>query len=738
MRVAVVLAPWDPASPEAAAWSDSVAWLGLALSKAGFRVAVVGETGDVAGELARALAGVAQDDSVLLHVAGRLARRGVLRVGNGQWMPLRAIGEVLAAHAQTEVSVLAELLHEDDPSDALVAADHVASAVSALGVRERGSAMVAAVRPADGEGELPFTRLFLEVAAQSAREGAPFSLVYDRVRATPESMTVAQSFTLVRGRTEVELAEPAPPPPSLGAQIDAAAEAHDWAGVVALRRQRLASHTSSKERVKELVAIARVHQQELGDSEGAIAALEEARALEPRRSTVLQALKRGYEIVGRWASAIEVTGALVAVTPMPVDRAALRYAQARMMLDHLQDDESAVGMLEQALEEDPSHAEAHATLTRLQPSMTPPEPLPAVRKVDSIAAPAPAEDAIDELDPARYAASFAEQVAAGRLDGAFLDALALEELGALGPEHAAHVAQCRSVAPIRARGTIDVDGWELLRPYGMDELLTALFVAVARPAVLARVEQLEARGRLIPLDPTTRLDEESTASVVRGFQWASRVLGVKCPELYVLPDVPGEIAAVRAPEASTAVGPSIVSGRSAKDLAFLAGRHLTYYRPEHQVLVYFPTRDELSRLLKAAVALTKEDSDPVGDDARAVAALATRMGRHIDDREMGELRRVVWELEIRGGKFSVSAWTRNVELMAARAGLLLCGDLATAMAVVSTESRAIAGLPLDLKRRDLVAFCASEEHGLLRTRFASLGRESARPPAPGATPLYSP
>ena len=87
---------------------------------------------------------------------------------------------------------------------------------------------------------------------------------------------------------------------------------------------------------------------------------------------------------------------------------------------------------------------------------------------------------------------------------------------------------------------------------------------------------------------------------------------------------------------------------------------------------------------------------------------------------------------MRGGKFSLGAFTRNVELMAARAGLLLCGDLATATAIVSTETRGIAGLSLEAKRRDLVAFCVSEEHVTLRERFAHGSAESVRPPAPPA------
>jgi tetratricopeptide (TPR) repeat protein len=729
MRCAVILSPWDPRSSDAGAWSDSVAWLGAALARLGFRVSVVDGVADVQGDLARALMATASaDDDVLVHVSGHLARRGVLRAPDGGWLPLRSLGETLAAHRTGNVSLFAELVHDDDADDALVAADHVASAVSALGARERGYGAVAAVRPGSAAVEgLAFTKLVLGVAEQMTG-GAQLAGAYERATAMPEALAAAQSFTLVRGRSELDLVLP-PPPADLDALIDAATASKEWARVVELRRERLAATSASpRQRGKELVAIARVLQAELADADGAIDALEQARTIEPRRVPVLQALKRGYEIQGRWASAIEVAGALADLTPMPVDRAALRLAQAQMAIEHLQDEERAMVWLEQALEEDPANAEARAALAHVRSSLTPPEPMPVpARDTPSITPPAVTGD---ELDPAPYAYAFASHRREGRTDLALLAALALEELGAADVDHHVLIEQFRSVSPVRARGTLDTAAWSLLRPDNADDVLRDLFGHVSRAATRARAEQLEARGRLVALDPATRLDETSTASVVRGFQWAARVLGVPCPELYALDEVPGEIAAVREHVASTAVGPSVVRGRSAKDLAFLAGRHLTYYRPEHQVLVYFPTRDELSRLLLAAVQIAKPGLPAGGDGSRAVAALAARLDGAVTDEERAGIADAVQRLEARGGGFSLGAYTRHAELTAARAGLFLCGDLATATAVVTTETRDIAGLTLDTKRRDLVAYCASEEHATLRARCATPAADSVRPPPP--------
>ena len=731
MRCAVIVAPWDPRSSDAGTWSEAVAWLGAALGRLGFRVSVVDGGHDIQGQLASALADVSADDDVLVHVSGHLARRGVLRVADGRWLPLRALGDTLAANATANVSLFAELVHEDDADDALVAADHVASTVAALGARERGYGVIAAVRPASAAIEgLAFTRLVLYVAEAARRGEAQLSVIYDQVAAMPESLAAAQSFTGVRGRAELDLAPPPPAPVELDALIETATEAQEWSRAAELRRERLATMASPRQRVRELVAIARIRQAELGDPDGAIDALEQARAIEPRRMPVLQALRRGYETQGRWASAIEVTGALADLAVMPVDRAALRFAQAQMALEHLQDEERALVWLEQALEDDPTNAQARAALTHVRSSLTPPEPMPVPEDLEPEPSLAPSEDDSDELEAGPYVRAFAGYRREGRTDAAYLAALSLEELGAADVDHQVLIDQLRSVAPVRARGTLDTEAWALLRPASSDDVLCDLFGAVARAGVLARLEQLVARDRLVALDPTTLLDESSTASVVRSFQWAARVLGVPRPDLYVVDEVPGEIAAVRQHQPTTAVGPSIVSGRSAKDLAFLAGRHLTYYLTEHQVLVYFPTREELTRLLLASVQLAKPGLPATGDGGRAVAALTARLDRLIADDERARVVDAVSRLEARGGRFSLGAFTRNAELMAARAGLLLCGDLVTATAVVTTETRGIAGLTIDAKRRDLVAFCASDEHAALRARFAVTAPESMRPPPP--------
>jgi tetratricopeptide (TPR) repeat protein len=687
-------------------------------------------------------------------------------------LALRDLGDALAERGLADVSVLAELVSEEGASNPLSASDEVDAVVGALEAPARGYSVLATVRsPGSNAAAFAFTRLLMHVASAARPEDALLSRVYERVAAMPERLLV-QGIAFERGRHDLRLV-PEPSIEELDQLIASATDMRDWDRAVQLRRLRLRAHTTVRSRVRELVSIARVLQAEMADAEGAITSLEEARTLDPNRVPVLQALRRGYERTGRWASAIDASRDLARLAATATDRAELHFACARMTLEHLDDSRRATSLLLKALQDDPSHERARATLAGLRSQREPEELDPdelVETPVEHDLATADTEEAMaideadlqplveaeevafeevtgptararlsrgDVLDAITHAHAFTQHAREGKTDRALLAALALEELGAADVDHQAVIDQFRSVAPIRARGAIDAHAWALLGAHASDQPIDAVFAAVARAAVAARLEELAAQGRLMELDPSARVQPSSTAVVVRTFHWAARVLGVPCPALYVMDRVPGDIAAVRARVPSTAVGPAAVRGRSPKDLAFLAGRHLAYYRAENQVAVYYPTRDDLVRLLFASVQLVRPNTVPPAD-AQAVAVLRQHLASRVIERERAALVQAVRQLELDGGKASVGGWARGVELTAARAGLLLCGDLATAATIVRTESRTIAELSVDEKRRDLIAFSVSESHAALRERYAVIAPESVRPPPPPHAGLRAP
>ena len=400
--------------------------------------------------------------------------------------------------------------------------------------------------------------------------------------------------------------------------------------------------------------------------------------------------------------------------------------------DRLHDGPGALEALSGAVELRPEDAETRAALAELYAAKG--ERALAVRELETVTLHAP-------LRAQTYRRLFEHHQRAQRPDRAWLVATCLEELGASDVSQDLVIEQFRPDGPIRPTTALAESWWdELLVADGADPIVNDILRTVGDAAIALRLEELEARKKLPPLDPARKQDKASTVSAVRTFVWAARALAVPLPDLYVLDAVPSGIAAVQAPAPSTALGPSALSGRTVQQLAFLAGRHLTYYRPAHYPLVFFPTLAELSSLVLSAVRLVIPGitvPPPADRESRVPDALGARLTAD----QKTALEEIVGRLDERGGRLDLLAWIRGVELTAARVGLLLSGDLRAASRLMKEESRTIGDLTPEAKRGDLLAFCASERYGNVRERMGVAIHSSAFsagvPPAKPSEPVRS-
>ncbi len=278
---------------------------------------------------------------------------------------------------------------------------------------------------------------------------------------------------------------------------------------------------------------------------------------------------------------------------------------------------------------------------------------------------------------------------------------------------------------------LDDSTWDVrLRAPGHDHVLESMIAAVGPAAVKAKLDDLAAARKLVELDPRTKQDKTSTVTIVRAFVWASTVLGITTPDIYVLDDVPGGVAAVQQAIHSTAVGPEVLRGMSLADLVFVVARHLTYYRPEHYPLIFYPTLPELTTLFFAAVKVALPEVPIPANDA--VSKLRKRIASQISTEEREALVDAAKKFEQAGGRVDLGTWIRSVELTANRAGLVLSGDFHAAMKRIKGEKRGIADVTAEERRMDLVGYLASAGHADLRQRL--YGRNpSQRPPPPAAT-----
>src|SRR5580700_9642797 len=119
MRLALVVAPYDPRLGDAASRRDTLAWLRGSLARFGFHVVIVGGGTDPEGDMARAVDKVSAGDTALVHVSGRLSARDALACGESGSIPLGTLSAALAARAPAHVSFVVEFAPEEDATDPL-------------------------------------------------------------------------------------------------------------------------------------------------------------------------------------------------------------------------------------------------------------------------------------------------------------------------------------------------------------------------------------------------------------------------------------------------------------------------------------------------------------------------------------------------------------------------------------------------------------------------------------------
>jgi tetratricopeptide (TPR) repeat protein len=400
-----------------------------------------------------------------------------------------------------------------------------------------------------------------------------------------------------------------------------------------------------------------------------------------------------------------------------------------LRVEKLDDAEGAVDAFTGALRCKPDDVETRAKLADLFAAQG--DNLAAVRELEAAVAVLPRRRET-------YRKLFDLHTRAGRTDRAWLSAMALEELEAAEIDHEIIANQYRPEGMIRPAAALDDAAWEaFLRAPGYDGAVAEILRAAAPAAIAAKVDALRKHGA-VDLDPARRQDAASTASVVRTFVWASNVLGVALPELYVLDDVPGGMAAAQTSIPSTALGPTVVSGPTLQELAFLSARHLTYYRPEHYALVFFPTLGDITTLFLAAVTTVLSDLPVPASIEESVARVRRDIEERSDDEAKAALADGVHRFERDGGRADLGGFLRSVELSACRAGLVVCADLEVAARILKGEERAVGELTANARVDDLLVYCAEDKLAILREWLGVAARPSMMPPALVATPSMPP
>jgi tetratricopeptide (TPR) repeat protein len=304
---------------------------------------------------------------------------------------------------------------------------------------------------------------------------------------------------------------------------------------------------------------------------------------------------------------------------------------------------------------------------------------------------------------------------ARRPDPAWCVCQALSVLNRAEPDEERFYRRHRAENAAPAQEVLDEEDWtrRLAHP-DADPLLTRVFASILPTIIRARTQPLEALG----FDERYRLDLNAQPyPVIQTLFYVQGVFGFEAPPVFQNPNDPAGLGFLHANT------PSIVLGRAAfesdvpiQSLAFVAARHMTYFRPGYYVRHLVPTGTGLKAWLFAAIKLCVPQF-PIAPELEGQvneAMALTAQDFHGVQREV--LASTVSKLLQSGGAVDLKKWVTGIDLTADRVGFLLAHDLQIATDVMRATEDASSVAPKE-RIKEIVLFSISEEYLDLREKL---------------------
>jgi hypothetical protein len=302
----------------------------------------------------------------------------------------------------------------------------------------------------------------------------------------------------------------------------------------------------------------------------------------------------------------------------------------------------------------------------------------------------------------------------GDLDGKYLATQVLFVLGAAQPEEAAFVEAHRPAHLVAPRRAIDETMWRTLLLHPEEEASTGAIFSLVAPAILVgRVTTLRRDGQLhVPPREALHDPSKSTVMAVRALHWAGALLGLPTPQAFTEPERDSGYLHVAGIPPVTVLGASALRGKSAPELAFLVGRHMTGYRGEHFVRTLFTSTEDLEDLFLAALLVANHRLPIGGAKGERVLPMARAIAPLLDPGAIDRLKSAYGHFAEEGGRTNLQRWSQATQKTSARVGLALCQDLWVARDLLVNDEGARGPLFLDL-----LSYSTSEKFRTLRRQL---------------------
>ncbi|MFP6684541.1 MAG: hypothetical protein VB934_07505, partial [Polyangiaceae bacterium] len=306
-------------------------------------------------------------------------------------------------------------------------------------------------------------------------------------------------------------------------------------------------------------------------------------------------------------------------------------------------------------------------------------------------------------------------------DAAWCLCQALYCMSSAEPDEERFFRRMRAETAANAQERLSDEDWihTLMHPW-LDPLVTAVFQLV-QPAIISRNSQpLEQLGyqEAFALDLATHPYPMS-----KTLYYAGGVLDMELPPCFQNPNDGGGISFLHTQRPSIVLGAAALAAELPTQAgAFIAARHLTYYRAGLYIRHLVPTGTGLRTWLFAAIRLI-HDTFPVAQELEStVSENLDAIRGHVRGPARDQLASAVTKL-LQSGAIDLKRWVAAVDLTADRVGFLVCHDLEIANEMVRASDEASAALGHRDRIRELSLFSVGPEYFALRKRLG-IGIES--------------
>lgn len=342
------------------------------------------------------------------------------------------------------------------------------------------------------------------------------------------------------------------------------------------------------------------------------------------------------------------------------------------------------------------------------------------------------EDSQDFEDMAKNIRALARLFAKHQMyDRLHCTSAALVAMGQAIPQEQAFYERTTAPEIPRTRGALTEAVWQrYVRSPRQEWCVSHVLAVVSAGVAMARAKDPVSLG----LNPAEKSDlSMDDSSVGQMIGYACRVLGVALPPVYVSPESEGELELRIVLEGQQVVpsfllGKNLLSGRSEKELAFFLVRKLARLRADQFLLSpeAVSSLDELRVIVAAAVKLVHPEFELAGTDAAQVRQYASFLQRTVQPLTLASATAAIEQIVADPGRVDLQAWAAGANQSADRAGLLLCGDIVSAIREVLRSAETQGG-DAETAVKNLIRFSVTGDYLDLREQ---LGLVTEVAPAP--------